>query len=320
MTVIMQTMRAISELAPPELPQVELPGQPDVAAVAPLANISGADPSKVLKTATVLAEDKKAIADIVEQGRDLIGQAGNDIVAIGMNLLQKAIPLAAALLVPNPAIQAAARATLEGLAGSFLAQALERIQRLVGDLSGLAAPLWKIAQRAVTSSVEGGEGALAELEASADKSGAGQPGDTHAVAGERSQLIEAPAPSAPAAEHSSGGGSAAGAAAVDAAMSQLGRPYVWGGTGNGGYDCSGLTQWAWAQAGVDIPRTADAQAVGRQITADELQKGDLVVWDGHVAMYAGDGQIIEAGSPVQTNPLRTTNMGMAFKGFWRPTG
>ena len=37
-------------------------------------------------------------------------------------------------------------------------------------------------------------------------------------------------------------------------------------------------------------------------------------------MYAGDGQLVEAGSPVQTNPLRTTNMGMAFKGFWRPTG
>ena len=43
-------------------------------------------------------------------------------------------------------------------------------------------------------------------------------------------------------------------------------------------------------------------------------------WDGHVAMYSGDGQMVEAGNPVQTNPLRTNNMGMAFKGFWRPTG
>lgn len=99
-----------------------------------------------------------------------------------------------------------------------------------------------------------------------------------------------------------------------------GTPYVWGGTGNGGFDCSGLTQWAWRQAGVELPRTADAQAVGRQISAEELQAGDLVVWDGHVAMYAGNGEMVEAGSPVQTSPLRTTNMGMGFKGFWRPTG
>ena len=95
---------------------------------------------------------------------------------------------------------------------------------------------------------------------------------------------------------------------------------MWGGTGAGGFDCSGLTQWAWRQAGVELPRTAESQAVGRQVSATELQPGDLVVWDGHVAMYSGNGQMVEAGSPVQTNPLRTNNMGMAFKGFWRPTG
>ena len=45
-----------------------------------------------------------------------------------------------------------------------------------------------------------------------------------------------------------------------------------------------------------------------------------MVWDGHVAMYVGDGMMIEAGDPVQTSPLRTTNMGMNFLGFHRPTG
>ncbi|MER0028322.1 C40 family peptidase [Corynebacterium sp. KPL4043] len=104
-----------------------------------------------------------------------------------------------------------------------------------------------------------------------------------------------------------------------AAKSQVGQPYTWGGTGNGGFDCSGLTQWAYSQAGVDIPRTADQQAIGKQVSADQLQPGDLVVWDGHVAMYSGNGEIVEAGDPVQTNPLRTNNMGMQFKGFWRPT-
>ena len=115
-------------------------------------------------------------------------------------------------------------------------------------------------------------------------------------------------------------GSARGEAAVAAARTQLGTPYVWGGTQPGGFDCSGLTQWAYRQAGVEIPRTAEEQAVGRAVSAEELQPGDLAVWDGHVAMYAGDGQMIEAGDPVQTNPVRTSNMGMTFKGFYRPTG
>ena len=105
------------------------------------------------------------------------------------------------------------------------------------------------------------------------------------------------------------------------ALSAVGTPYAWGGNTPGvGLDCSGLTHWAYGQAGVDIPRTAQAQAVGRQVSQDELLPGDLVVWDGHVAMVVGDGQMVEAGDPVQVNPIRTTNIGMPFKGFFRPTG
>lgn len=121
----------------------------------------------------------------------------------------------------------------------------------------------------------------------------------------------APAPAA---------GSPVGAAAVAAAKSQLGTPYVWGGSQPGGFDCSGLTSWAYRQAGVELPRTAASQAVGRQVAFEELLPGDLVLWEGHAAMYAGDGMMIEAGDPVQLNPVRTSNLGMAFLGFWRPTG
>ena len=130
----------------------------------------------------------------------------------------------------------------------------------------------------------------------------------------------AEAPAAPAAPETAPiGGSEAGRTAVDAAKSMVGTPYVWGGNAPGGFDCSGLTSWAYRQAGVEIPRTAENQAVGQQVSYEDLQPGDLVVWTGHVAMYAGDGMMVEAGDPVQMNPVRTTNIGMPFKGFWRPT-
>ncbi|MCT1640410.1 hypothetical protein HMPREF3086_17620 [Dietzia sp. HMSC21D01] len=111
------------------------------------------------------------------------------------------------------------------------------------------------------------------------------------------------------------------AGAVRNALSQQGVPYVWGGTTPGqGLDCSGLTQWAYRDAGVEIPRLAQEQGVGVQVSAQDLMPGDLLVWDGHVAMYIGNGQIVEAGDPVAVSGLRTDNIGMSFYGFYRPTG
>ena len=111
------------------------------------------------------------------------------------------------------------------------------------------------------------------------------------------------------------------AGAVRNALSQQGVPYVWGGTTPGqGLDCSGLTQWAYRDAGVEIPRLAQEQGVGVQISQSDLAPGDLLVWDGHVAMYIGNDQIVEAGDPVAVSGLRTDNIGMSFYGFYRPTG
>ncbi|MEO6086104.1 MAG: C40 family peptidase [Umezawaea sp.] len=110
------------------------------------------------------------------------------------------------------------------------------------------------------------------------------------------------------------------AAAVRNALSALGTPYVWGGANPPqGTDCSGLTQWAYAGAGFDLPRPASSQAMGASVPADQLLPGDLVVWSGHVAMVIGNGQIVEAGDPVQVGNLRTSNSGMEFYGFYRPT-
>ncbi|GAA0911274.1 NlpC/P60 family protein [Streptomyces thermoalcalitolerans] len=86
-----------------------------------------------------------------------------------------------------------------------------------------------------------------------------------------------------------------------AARSALGRPYVWGANGPSSFDCSGLTQWAYAQAGVHLPRTSQEQRdAGRRIPLSQARPGDLVVYRsdaGHVAMYAGNGRVIHAPHP-----------------------
>ncbi len=110
------------------------------------------------------------------------------------------------------------------------------------------------------------------------------------------------------------------ASAVRHALTQLGVPYRWGGTTPGvGLDCSGLTQWAYHEAGLQLPRLAQEQDIGAAVGRGALRPGDLAVWDGHVAMIVGNGQMIEAGDPVQLSPIRTTNAGQGFQGFWRPT-
>ncbi|ANI38568.1 glycoside hydrolase [Mycolicibacterium vaccae 95051] len=113
---------------------------------------------------------------------------------------------------------------------------------------------------------------------------------------------------------------AVAAGAVRHALTQLGVPYQWGGTTPGvGLDCSGLTQWAYREAGLDLPRLAQEQDVGGAVAAGSVLPGDLAVWDGHVAMIVGNGIMVEAGDPVQLSPVRTANAGQGFQGFWRPT-
>jgi cell wall-associated NlpC family hydrolase len=113
---------------------------------------------------------------------------------------------------------------------------------------------------------------------------------------------------------------AVAASAVRHALTQLGVPYQWGGITPGvGLDCSGLTQWAYHEAGLNIPRLAQEQDIGSAIAPGALRPGDLAVWDGHVAMIVGDGTMIEAGDPVKLSPIRTANAGQGFQGFFRPT-
>lgn len=88
-------------------------------------------------------------------------------------------------------------------------------------------------------------------------------------------------------------------AAFAAAQSKIGTPYVYGASGPNSFDCSGLTSWAFAQAGVGIPRTSQSQAnAGTRIYSQSaLKQGDLVIFYGdlhHVGFYAGNGQVLHA--------------------------
>lgn len=84
--------------------------------------------------------------------------------------------------------------------------------------------------------------------------------------------------------------------AVRVAKSRVGLPYIWGGTGPEGYDCSGLTSTSWAAAGVTIPRATSGQInAGHGVTAAQAAPGDLVfLTRGHVMMYIGNGQCVHA--------------------------
>jgi len=112
------------------------------------------------------------------------------------------------------------------------------------------------------------------------------------------------APAAPAAPISS-----VGEQAVRAAESKLGSPYVYGASGPDAFDCSGLVQWAYKQAGLNLPRTSyDQAAAGVAVSQSDLQVCDVISFYGgsHSGIYAGNGNVIHAstaGQPVKLAPV-----------------
>jgi cell wall-associated NlpC family hydrolase len=141
--------------------------------------------------------------------------------------------------------------------------------------------------------------------------------------------------------HAGAGSSSASQTAIDAALDYLGTPYSWGGGGkNGpsegwaqgagivGFDCSGLTQYAYAQADISIPRNSRAQySALPKVAASDLQAGDLVFWATnpskpstiyHVALYMGDDQVVQA--PRTGDVVKVSNMWWGgYAGAVRPS-
>ncbi|WP_312808641.1 C40 family peptidase [Corynebacterium variabile] len=241
---------------------------------------------------------------LAEEAVTAVTRAADDITVIAGQCAREVV----ALLMVSP-LNPTTGAAAAQIGWEHLGRAAERLTVLESELDGLASQVEGVdaaspVAPASPSALSGVPSTMAET-ASDPASGAGT--STVADSGDTGDVVGAPTPEA--------------AAAVEAAKTALGTPYSWGGTVPGkGLDCSGLTQWAYGQAGVDIPRTANAQAVGPQVPMDQLAPGDLAVWDGHVAMVTGDGMMIEAGDPVQMSPVRTENIGMGFHGFYRPTG
>jgi peptidoglycan DL-endopeptidase CwlO len=103
------------------------------------------------------------------------------------------------------------------------------------------------------------------------------------------------------------------ATVVQAALTQVGSSYVWGGAAPGGFDCSGLVMWAFQQAGISLPHSSQAMAHGGQpVALSDLQPGDVLTFysdASHAGLYIGDGMMIHSstyGVPVRVVPMNSS--------------
>ncbi|MPZ62946.1 MAG: hypothetical protein GEU93_16975 [Propionibacteriales bacterium] len=210
----------------------------------------------------------------------------------------------------------AATQALNGHQGELLAELeneakkLElRREQLSAELAGLAADREQIAeeQKTVDENLADAEELLSELEAEQRAAlDIGHGGDS----------ASRTAPRAPVSTAVSGNA----AVAVQTALDQVGDAYVYGAAGPDAFDCSGLTMYAWAAAGVSLPHSSSAQyGSGTPVSSSELQLGDLVFYYdpiSHVGMYIGNGQIVDAANP-ETGVRVTGVFSMPYSGAVR---
>ncbi len=209
--------------------------------------------------------------------------------------------------------------TLEVQENAALAQVKGEIASLIAQQQAAAEAAAQAAARAALAAAAAQAAARAQLAAAAPAptSTTTTTTTTTTATATATATPTATSPPPPAAD-------GAGGQAVQAAETQLGVPYVWGAEDpGGGFDCSGLTAWAWGQEGVYLPHYSGAQmADSTPVPISDLQPGDLLFYGPggsvHVAMYVGGGMMIEAtfpGTVVRIDPVR---FGTTFAGAGRP--
>jgi cell wall-associated NlpC family hydrolase len=158
-------------------------------------------------------------------------------------------------------------------------------------------------QTALQEEIAGYQAAFDSLSAEEQRvAAAGHDGGDRASRAEREPVAAATGPIV--------AGTAAAQKAVDTAMAQRGKPYVWAASGPGSFDCSGLTSYAYRAAGISLPHSSRLQStIGAPVSRDQLQPGDLVFFYSpvsHVGIYIGNGQMVHAptsGDVVRVSPL-----------------
>jgi len=200
---------------------------------------------------------------------------------------------------------------LERAAAAAAAQVGQLLEQEAGVLAGADADVVRIAEADRKAEQEAAERAF-QAQLTAAQATAAQAARLAAQAAATADIGSGSQPGvgvAPAATE-------VGRAALAEAVQQIGKPYVWGAVGADSFDCSGLTQWAYARAGVGLPRVAAEQwYAGAHISLGDLAAGDLLFWATdpanpatihHVAIYAGNGQMVAAphsGALVQLQPV-----------------
>ncbi|MCF6744730.1 NlpC/P60 family protein [Blastococcus sp. KM273128] len=321
-------------------------GRDDVAAFARASYMQGSTSPGI--TALLSAAGP---AELIERSALLDAAGVNRVeVVAGLTVLEE--QAAAAEQVARQATEQAAAVQQEaaGLLADAQSQEVEarrQADALDAEEGGLQAELQQAQQV-----LAGLQGARSAAEQAAEQAAARQAAERQAAAPAppRTPARPVPTPSAPAPVRPTGGTAGAPSAsaaetAIAAARSQLGVPYSWGGGGSNGpsngippdsqlfgFDCSGLTQYAYAQAGIAIGGTSRDQwwlNRNKQVATADLQPGDLLFWGGnrndymsitHVAIYIGGGQMIEApdrGQHVTVARARTSSS--TYFGAVRPS-
>ena len=218
--------------------------------------------------------------------------------------LEQERSVAGAAVAEADAIEASMQSTR-----TRIEQAIARQQSLVGRLESADARRERLEREAADRRAAQLAAARARARAAAEAAEAAEAARRAAAAAARASRSR-PAPPA-----YSGPASGRASIAVAEAYRQLGKPYQWGAEGPDRFDCSGLTMWVWAKAGVSLPHSSRMQFhEGRRVSQPELQPGDLVFYGSpihHVGIYVGDGRYINA--PQTGDVVKVSNV---FRDDW----